>query len=651
LLPSTDEAVMVRMRVASATLVPAQELQVVLHVRPVTQASAHLEVPVLVTVLVLDVPVRLRAEPRVLRVRDRDTAECMLVVDNSSSNHPVQIRFSGSDPEMAVQLRFDPPTLAVGPGSSGSAKLFLTVAGPEAGQESTRTITVAALDGSRSVEALVTLQQATSARVEDPPVTLEVEPSILRGRDSKVGKARVLVNNRGGRDWAHVRLKASDPEGVVFVIWDQTVLHVPPGRSMDAEILIEAPLPDPGTDVSRTVTISATDGRRTSTATATFVQTSSPSPMGSLALRLEPSVLRVRDGDGASGQLVVDNRRGRSGVRISLEGRDPERAIDFDFSPPVVELAAGQSQAVALTLRGQRPDPGQELTRPFTVSAGDGHQSVEATGSLVQISSRAAIELLAVRLDPSVLRLPNRRRGRLTAVIDNRKGVEPVQVSLQGDDPENAVRFRFSPSRLRVPAGQAATTIVRVEAPRVPAGREVTRPLVIMASDGGATVTAEGSLVQSSVERRPLARLLLTLLAGLGMIVGASLPWTATWPTTKEASGWELTLEALGKPFNVALDLTYLGLKEPVARAAEPAVSQVSVGMVAVALGVLVIVGLTGPSGRLSRAVAVLGALLVVAIIIIASKAPKVEVGPGSGAWLVFISCIAGYIGGALRQR
>jgi hypothetical protein len=649
LLPGTDETVTVQLRVASPTLVPAQERPVMLRIRPITQTPAQLEVAVLVTVPVLDAPVRLRAEPRLLRLRDRDTAECTVVVDNAGSNHPVQIRFSGSDPEMVVRFRFDPPTLTLGPAASGSARLVVTTPGPEPGHESSRTVTVAALDGTRSVETVVTLQQSTTARAEDPPVAVEVQPSILRVRDSKVGKAHVSVNNRGGSDWAHVRLKASDPEGVVFVIWDQTLLHVPPGHAMQAELLIEAPLPDPGTEVTRTVTVSATDGRRTSSTTATFVQTASPSAMGSLVLRLEPSLLRVRDSDGARGQVVLDNRRGRSAVRISLEGRDPERAIGFDFSPAVVELGAGQVQAVALGLRVPRPGPGQEVTRPFTVTAGDGRQSVEATGSLVQGSSPAAIESLAVRLDPSVLRLSTRRRGRVTAVIDNRKGVEPVHVSLRGDDPENAIRFRFSPARLTVPAGRAATTTVTVDAQRAPAGQELTRPLVVMATEGDVTVTAEGSLVQTPVDRRPLTRLLLTLLGGAAMIAGAFQTWTP-WPRTHGGEGWYLTLGALGQPFHKELDLSSL-LPAGITAEAEAIVKGISVGMVTVGLAVLLILGVTGRSGRLSRIAAVAGALLVVVILVVASQALPGGAQMGSGAFLVLAGCVAGYVGGALRPR
>ena len=36
-------------------------------------------------------------------------AECTVAVDNSGCNRPVRLRFSGSDPELAVQFRFEPP--------------------------------------------------------------------------------------------------------------------------------------------------------------------------------------------------------------------------------------------------------------------------------------------------------------------------------------------------------------------------------------------------------------------------------------------------------------------------------------------------------------------------------------------------------------
>ena len=45
---------------------------------------------------------------------------------------------------------------------------------------------------------------------EYPMITLEVEPSLVSVLDSTVGLARVIAENRS-EDWAHVRLKGSDP--------------------------------------------------------------------------------------------------------------------------------------------------------------------------------------------------------------------------------------------------------------------------------------------------------------------------------------------------------------------------------------------------------------------------------------------------------
>ena len=138
------------------------------------------------------------------------------------------------------------------------------------------------------------------------------------------------------------------------------------------------------------MTFSAMDGRRTSTATATFVQAASASPMSTLAVRIEPSTLRVSDVDSATLQVILDNRRGLSGVRIFLDGSDPERAIRFTFSLPVVDLGPGQVVEVFLRLDSWRPPPGQEWTRQFTVTASDGYTTVDTSGSLVQASSPAA---------------------------------------------------------------------------------------------------------------------------------------------------------------------------------------------------------------------------------------------------------------------
>ena len=111
-------------------------------------------------------------------------------------------------------------------------------------------------------------------------------------------------------------------------------------------------------------------------------------------------MVRVQDADNASAGRA-GQPAGPSWVRLFLESSDPERAVRGTFTLPVVDLAAGQIQIVMLRLDAWRPPYGQELTRPFTVTAGDGHQSVSASGSLVQASSRSAMEVLTCGSTPA----------------------------------------------------------------------------------------------------------------------------------------------------------------------------------------------------------------------------------------------------------
>lgn len=179
---------------------------------------------------------------------------------------------------------------------------------------------------------------------------------------------------------------------------------------------------------------------------------------------------------------------------------------------------------------------------------------------------------ITLRLKPSLLRVRDCETGQLQLVADNRRSNRPLRVFFAGQDPERVVRFTFSPPALDVPAGHITSAHVRVDAPHPEPGKEATRQLTVSASDGQRAVEASATFVQTSSppvvdvpvklqlgpslirvrdrgsgwspdgqrvaeaagtfvptssDRRPIARVLLTLLGGLAMILGAFTPWTA----------------------------------------------------------------------------------------------------------------------------
>jgi hypothetical protein len=166
-----------------------------------------------------------------------------------------------------------------------------------------------------------------------------------------------------------------------------------------------------------------------------------------------------------------------------------------------------------------------------------------------------------------------------------------------------------------------------------PAGEEVTRPFVIFASDGRFEVQADGSIIQSSAERRPLARLLLTLFGALAMILGALLPW----PAVSNQRGVDLDVDSFAQAFGFNVELHGAG-------------SSISVGLVIMGLALLMIFGCTSRSGRLSRVAALLGAMLVIGTFVAFAVASG-DIMPGRGAILALAGCIAVYIGGLLVNR
>ena len=355
LLPATEDRLVVRFRIDSTTSVPAGEGAVRLRVRSLTRAPAHEIVPVIVSVPVVDAPVSVRIEPSIARVKDVNTARLSVVVDNAAANRPATVRLTGSDPELAIAFHFDPAEVTVGPGESTRVRLVTTSERPEPGREITRSFTVSATEGRRRVDAMATLVQSSSLVVEDPMVELTATPSLVRLRDEDSTVVRLTLSNHAGRQWATVRLDATDPERLVHAGWSLSEVRVPPGGSSDVDVRLSCPAVEPGTEVMREVALVASDGKRTTRVPVTLRQSASVSPMTTLAVRLDPSVVRLPNRRRGSSTVTVDNGQGRSPIRVWLRGDDPENVLSFGFAPAQLDVPAGQV--------GDQPDDLHRTTR------------------------------------------------------------------------------------------------------------------------------------------------------------------------------------------------------------------------------------------------------------------------------------------------
>ena len=275
----------------------------------------------------------------------------------------------------------------------------------------------------------------------------------------------------------------------------------------------------------------------------------------------------------------------------------------FTFSPAVVDLEPGQTRQVRLQLDAWRPPPGEESTRQFTVVASDGERTVEASGSLVQASSRAAIELLSMQLDPSVLHLSSGRRGQVTAVLDNRRGTQPVRVSMRGDDPQNIVRFTFNPGDARDPAGLGD---------HHPGKR---------GGAAGRRRSGADPALRRAGQRRPNRGQGRRHLGpvGTGATIDATRvpgpPHAARW--TRGDPGCAAALPGRRGPDRRP---TSTSTRSPRSSTGSVILAGfevlITVGLVLIALGVLMMFGLTGPKGRLTRLAALLAAVVVAGLLI-----------------------------------
>lgn len=630
LYPDEEKTVTIAVLIESSRWPAAQRFTLTIRVCSDEDPTAATDVTMSLTVPPIGDPAQLGVEPERVRLRDGTIAKAELTVDNRGSNFPQRFELSGSDAEDVLEFEFSAGVVEVPPGDTISIGLTVKVPPPEAGSVQSYRAAISGANDQAKIETHLTIEQEAST------LQLRLDPSTLKAADAPYGQGWLIIDNRKGGVDRHIRLSGRDPEGSVRVLFYAVKVEVRAGSESRIGIRAQLVAPPKEAETSKPFTVVATDGTSEATADGTLVHTTSPTPIATAEIRLEPEQIKVKDRTQGRCRVLVDNTRGARPLRVRLNGSDPERTVDFEFQAWTLEVPPGRVSPVGMVVSAPSPAGGETTTRQITVVASSEGGSVKTQGTFIQAASPAPITLARIRLEPEQFTVHNGTRGHLRVVVDNRSRDLPLRVRLMGRDPEGVVQFSFDPTTLDIASGQAGWAKVAVRAPRPRMGHAKVRNLEVGAEDGGVVVDTGAVLTQTSDDLLPLIRIVATLLGGLIALIGAFLPWvreTGQVPllTVRQFPG-------VGEILDVVSDDRYTYVTQPVARA------------VVLALIAIMLLGILSPKG----AITIVAGLLAIAATIGFAVYANVEFSAapgGSGMILVVVGCLLGCIGGLCVRR
>jgi hypothetical protein len=348
-----------------------------------------------------------------------------------------------------------------------------------------------------------------------------------------------------------------------------------------------------------------------------------------LTVRLEDHDLLVEPGGSVASQVTVRNVGGVvDSYAVQVLG---DAAPWTTIEPPSINLVPEAEGTVQVTFSPpRRPDVAAGL-RPFRLvasSSEDRRASAFADGTV----NVGPYRDVATELSPQVV---EGRHGTFEVALVNRGNV-PVDVSVAATDAQQALALRVSQPTVSVPPGGGARVAVQAR-PRNGSlsGPPRHYPLRIETRTGPDNPTAHDARLVYKPLLPPigrgwlvLARILLTLLGALLMIMGSFGEWLGGIDGT---------------------DLTYANYVESVFRTETPPPPEavdslfVSVGLVPIVLAVFVLLGLASRTGLLTRLAAGFALLVVAAFTFTVANA---GLSVGAGLVVVLVGTVLALIGG-----
>ncbi len=469
-----------------------------------------------------------------------------------------------------------------------------------------------------------------------PRVGVTASPAMIRLDDVGEGAFTLHFDNRSANHPQRLALAGNDPEDVVDFRFSASTVEVQAGSTADVHVEFTAPQPPPGQQRNRQLAVAATDDEGPIAATITLVQSTTAAPVDEpITVQVTPSTIRLEDAHDAEFDVLIDNRGGHSGVIVGLTGVDPEQRLSFAFIPARFVAAPGKITQARGLVRADPPPPGSQATHPFTVVASDGTTDASGQAQLEMTSSAAAIATAELHANPERLDLGHHRQGQFTVEVDNRRGVRPLNVAISGRSDDGAVRATFAPAVVVVAPGAIGYSRVSFTSPHPPAGQQGTRRFHVTASDGSQDLDASVEIAQTRPNHRPAVGRWLIVLGALLVIIGAlPLPWFVSIPVP--------TLN----PFDIASNISQ-------ASSLQAEFVEGPLRILLVALGVMMLLGIAGKEGGLTRKTAVLVVLFSAGYLVFLFVTPGLAASDlDIGLPLIWIGAAIGYAGGILvRMR
>jgi hypothetical protein len=348
--------------------------------------------------------------------------------------------------------------------------------------------------------------------------------------------------------------------------------------------------------------------------------------MGETELRADPGGEVTVDVQVANKGRVVD----QIAVRVTGEAGRWATA-----SPDVVNLLPGTQDVARITFAPPRSDTAG--TKPFRVEAVS-REDPAARATADGTVTVGVYHELAAKLVPRSSE--TRRRATYQLVLENR-GNTAVRAALTAEDENAALTFVVHPEVVALAPHQEGSAAVSVTATRRRrAGPAQThRFQVHVKPDAGSPASVDGDLVLQAVVAKMTKghllalRVILTLLGGLMMIGGAQMAWL------EGIRGVDLRYDQyVGAAFDANVDEPSEDLPTLV----------VSVGLPAIVLGSLAMLGVLGKKGRLTRVAALLSLLVFIAFAVTLAQA---DFAVGAGVIVVIIGAALAFTGGLLANR